>query len=627
MNARSPAFFYGRPFVIAALGAGLGIAAGYLFIGPAAYCLAGGAWLVCLLVFLLKLPRLPLFLLAFAAGLLRLQLAYPILPQPIESGELSGRIVQTPVRQTAIWRIVLDNASCNGNPIYGRILLTLPDARENYMPRYGQTLSTTASLSLPAGARNEGGMDKRLYYFTQGISCTAYAKGGVVTLQDGRQELYGALLALRSQSTERLIALLGGENGSLAAGVLHGDTAPIPEEVLADFRDSGLSHLLSVSGLHVSLLASAVAFLLRRCREGARFAAISAFVLFYGAFTAFSAPAVRAGLMAITLQLSRLLSRRDDPLSSLSLAFLLILSVSPFSLFSAGFQLSFSAMLGLYLLMPSLTAAFKRLPPTVSEPAALSLSASAATLPATAAHFHRMPLLALFANLLVTPLAALSLLPSGISLLLYPLWPGLSRLVAQIAGVTLTLIRSVAFIAAQPGVWNVISPTFGAAMLYFAVMAFASPYCRAGKHIKGMLVGVSAALCLLLWMLPGTLRPDSYIAVLDVSRGYAAHIHTPERDLLVGTSNALNSRDIHDYLNANRIRAYEAAIGDAKGAELAIGSHRLYVKPGAVETGSTRYETKRNGQMRFYDNHGDLCVEAYADDNRYAILMEELHPN
>ena len=580
MNARWPAFFYGRPLVIAATGAGLGIAAGYLFIGPAAYCLVGSACLVCFLVFLLKLPRLPLFLLAFAAGLLRLQLAYPILPHPIESGELSGRIVQTPVRQTAIWRIVLDNASCNGNPIYGRVLLTLPDAREKYIPRYGQTLQTTVSLSLPVGARNEGGMDKRLYYFTQGVSCTAYAKGSV-SLQDGPQGIYGALLALRSQSTERLIELLGKENGSLAAGVLHGDTAPIPDDVQADFRDSGLSHLLSVSGLHVSLLAAAIAFLLRRCHEGARFAAISAFVLFYSAFTAFSAPAVRAGLMAITLQLSRLLSRRDDPLSSLPLAFLLILSVSPFSLFSAGFQLSFSAMLGIYLLMPSLTAAFKRLPSPISEPVALSLSASAATLPATAAHFHRMPLLAVFANLLVTPLAALSLLPSGIALLLYPLWPGLARFVAQIAGVTLALIRSVAFIAAQPGVWNVTSPTFGAAMLYFATMAFTSPYCRASKHIKGMLVSVSAALCLLLWMLPAMLRPASY----------------------------------------------EATIGDAKGAELEIGSHRLYVKSGAVETGSIRYEANLNGQIRFYDNHGDLRVEAYADNDRYAILMEEPRPN
>jgi beta-lactamase superfamily II metal-dependent hydrolase len=116
-------------------------------------------------------------------------------------------------------------------------------------------------------------------------------------------------------------------------------------------------------------------------------------------------------------------------------------------------------------------------------------------------------------------------------------------------------------------------------------MAFASPYCRTSKRIKGMLTGVSAALCLLLWMLPGMLRPDSYIAVLDVPRGYAAHIHTPEKDLLVGTSNALDSRDIRDYLNANGIRAYEAAIGDAKGAEAVIGTHRLYVKPGAVERG------------------------------------------
>lgn len=619
------AFFYGRPFVIAAAGAGLGIATGRLLLGPAAYWLIGGACLICLLAFLLKLPHLSLFLLLFAAGLLRLQVAYPALPQPIEFCELRGRIVQTPVRQTASWRIVLDDASCNDHAIDGRVLLTLPDTHENYSPRYGQMLYTTAALSLPTGVRNEGGTDLRFYYFTKGISCTAYTQGSVY-LQDGPQGVYGALLNMRSQSTARLIELLGQENGSLAAGVLHGDTSPISDDILADFRGSGLSHLLSVSGLHVSLLAAVAAFLLRRCRESVQFTAISAFVLFYSAFTAFSAPAVRAGLMAVTLQFSRLLSRRSDPLSSLSLAFLLILSVSPFSLFSAGFQLSFSAMLGIYLLMPSLTAAFKRLPPPVGEPISLSLSASAATLPTTAAHFHRMPLLAVFANLLVTPLAALALLPAGIALLAYPLWPALARLVAQFAGVTLTLIRSVAYLMAQPGVWNITSPTLGASLLYFAASAFSSPYCRTGKRIKYILTGISAGLCLLLWMLPAMLRPASYIAVLDVPRGYAAHIHTPEKDLLVGTSSALNSGDLREYLNANGIFSYDTAIGSMQGAELAIGPHLLYVKPGAVETGSGRYDAALNGQIRFYDIHGDLRAKAYANDGRYAILIEEPHP-
>ncbi len=618
------AFFYGRPFVIAAAGAGLGIAAGRLLIGPAAYWLIGGACLICILAYLLKIPRLSLLLLAFAAGLLRLQLAYPLLPQPINSCELSGRIVQTPERQAASWRVVLDDASCNGFSINGRVLLTLSYTNEGYLPSYGQTLRTTASLSLPTGARNEGGTDLRIYYFTKGISCTAYTQGNV-SLQDGPQGVYGELLALRSQSTARLIELLGQENGSLAAGILHGDTSPISDDTLADFRGSGLSHLLSVSGLHVSLLAAVAAFLLRRCHEGLQFAVISAFVLFYCAFTAFSAPAVRAGLMAVILQLSRLPSRRSDPLSSLSLAFLLILSISPFSLFSAGFQLSFSAMLGIYLVMPSLAARFQRLPSPISEPVALSLSASTATLPATAAHFHRMPLLAVFANLLVTPLAALSLLPSGIALMLYPLWPALAHLIAQIAGVTLTMIRSVAYLTAQPGVWNITSPTFGAAVLYFAALAFSSPYCRTGKRVKGILTSVSIALCLLLWMLPAILRPASYITVLDIPRGYAAHIHTRDRDSLVGTASALNSKDVRDYLNTNGIRTYEAVIGDKPGANLVIGRHHLYVKPGTVETGSARYESTLNGQMRFYDIRGDLHVDSYADDKRYAILVEEAH--
>ncbi len=623
MNTEKAPYFYSRPFVIAAGGLGMGIAAGRLLIGPPAYWAAVVGLLAALILHLAKIRRLPFLLLAFAIGLLRLQFAYPALPQPIQTCELTGRIAQTPVRGNASWRIVLDNAECNGYPIDGCVLLTLPDKQNKYTPDYGQTLHTTASLSLPQGARNEGGLDMRFYCFTQGISCTAFAGDGIASFKHGKTGLYGSLLSLRTHSTKLLVDMLGNDNGSLAAGVLHGDTNGIPDDILSDFRDSGLSHLLSVSGLHVSLLAGIVLYFMRRCRDGVQLSAIALFVLFYSAFTAFSAPAVRAAIMVVCLQLSGVLMRRNDPLSSLSLAFLIILIVSPFSLFSAGFQLSFSAMAGIFLLYPSLSAALSRLPRPVSEAIALSLAASASTLPATAAHFNRMPILAVFANLLVTPLAALSLVPSGIALLVHPIWPALANSIAQIAGVTLTLIRSIAFAAAQPGVLNIASPTFGAAALYFCALLIISPYCRAQLQIKRLLFGMSSALCLLLWLYPALSRPAVFATALDVPDGYAVHIHAPDKDTLVGTLQALNSSDVKEYLAYNGLTKFDIRVSETDGVEIQIGNSHLNLSRGLVQTDSTLYTLEQNGQIRFYEQNGKLHALAYAEDERYAILMEQ----
>ena len=623
MSADKNTFFYGRPLLIAAVGTGLGISLGRVLLGSPAYWLAGVLALVALGAKCIRVRRLPLMLLMMSIGLLRLQLAYPVLPQPTDSCELSGRIVRTPVRQENSWLVVLGNAEQNGYIIDGRVLLTLPDSESYLYPRYGQILQTTASLSLPRSARNDGGLDLRFYYFSQGIVCTAFSGSGFVSLEDGETDFYGTLLALRDWSNTALIDMMGRVNGALAASMLHGYTDHVPDSVLADFRDSGIAHLLAVSGLHVSLLIGALVFLLRHRGYKLQLAVVAAFLLFYCAFTAFAASTVRASIMTICLLLARALWRRSDALSSLSLAFLLIVSISPFALFTAGFQLSFTAVLGILLLYPVFSAAFKRLPRPLGNSFALSISANVATLPATAANFNRLPLLAVAANLLVVPLAMLAILPAFIALLIYPLLPSLARIVAAVSGNTLTIMRAVASVAASPGLLTLAAPSLGTGLLYFLSLAFLSPFCLADQYKKHLLFSISTALCLLLWTYPVLSRPASHITVLDMPQSYAAHIHSPQGDALIGTAEALNSNTMEAYLAANGVNSPAIALGNEDGATIDFGSVQFFVSQSAVEVLGGRYETVKNGQMRFHFAGDALNIRTFADDKRYVILTEE----
>lgn len=620
MNMERERYFNRRPFVTAALGMMTGVLLGRLLPGYPGYILAGVCAALALVAIRTGVKWLPVFLAFLAIGTFRLELAYPKLPKPREDCMLTGTVLESTQQEQRL-RLTLSHAAADGSPIDGYVLLSLP-RYDGQAPVYGQTVSVQATLSLPQGPRNEGGMDYRFYCFSKGIVCTALAYGSI-TITDSPPSLYGKLLLLRDRSTQALIELIGQENGALAAGMLHGAVEEIPEQTLDHFRGAGIAHLLSVSGLHVSLLAGALIFLLRRVKPVPQFI-ITCIVLFaYCAFCAFAPPTLRAALMTVCLLLAKVVHRRNDPLSALSFSFLILLLVFPFALFSIGFQLSYTAVLGILLLYPALSAPMQRLPRQLGEPLALSISATLSTLPVSAATFHSMSILSVPANILVVPLCALSMLPSGIALLLVPVSRGVAGFAASISGVAITLMRAIAQAAASPGMLCLPPASFGAGVCFFLFLLFCSPYFIGRRSSRWILCVTSAALCLLLWLMPPILLPAQHATVLDVPYGYAVHLHTGREDVIMGTPSALQSTDVQNYRSANGLS--DAALQETGKGGVTVKLHdgSLFVYPGGIEVHGVRYENAAYGQMRFYLKNGALVMQPYARDARYAILIHE----
>ena len=620
MNAERERYFNRRPFVTAALGVMLGVLLARLFPGQTGYILAAAGVALTMISIRTGVKWLPVFLAFLSIGTLRLELAYPKLPAPRGNCALTGTVAEIS-QQGQNLRVTLSNAKADGAPIDGLVQLTLPRYNGQTIA-YGQQLAAHASLSLPQGARNEGGMDYRFYCFSRGIVCTARSYGPLA-VADAPPSLYGRLLALREDATKLLISLMGRENGALAAGMLHGAVEDIPDQTLDDFRGSGIAHLLSVSGLHVSLLAGALLVLLRRVKPVAQFIIICMVLLFYCAFCAFAAPTLRSALMVICLLLAKILYRRNDPLSALSFSFLILLLISPFTLFSIGFQLSYTAVLGILLLYPALSSAMQRLPKTLSEPLALSISAGLSTAPVSAAVFQSMSILSVPANLLVVPLCALSMLPSGIALMISPVSSSVARFAASISGAAIALMRAVAQVAASPGMLRLPPTSFGAGVCFFLFLLFCSPYFLGGRGSRRAFCAISAVLCLLLWLAPLFMRPEQHATVLDVPYGYAVHLHAGGKDVVVGTPDALENSAVESYLHANGIYRATMEEGNKEGVVVSLSSTSLFVYPGGAEIGGMHYATSMNGQMRFFEKNGALMMQPYARDARYAILLKE----
>lgn len=231
----------------------------------------------------------------------------------------------------------------------------------------------------------------------------------------------GHVRRLAGAALERFTALLdsvpwgNGDSGALVKALLSGQRSDLDRETIAIFRKSGASHILALSGLHLGIiytLFTRLLFPLGNSRT-ARTVRISASVLGAGLFTLMtgaSPSTVRAFLFILFRELARSDPGRSvHPLSVFCLALTVQLVMEPQVITSAGFQLSYLAMLGIFTLYPQLESWYPkgwRLDPMrkIWAAAALSISCQLFTAPAAWWHFHTFPGHFLLTNLLALPL-------------------------------------------------------------------------------------------------------------------------------------------------------------------------------------------------------------------------------
>ena len=231
-------------------------------------------------------------------------------------------------------------------------------------------------------------------------SATGRSRGG----------LAGRLDAVRERAADGLGRGLPPPEAALLRGMVLGQDEAIAEDVEADFRRSGLAHLLAVSGQNVLLLCMLV---LAACAVldvplRARLIAAAVLVALYVPLAGGGPSIQRAGVMGIAGLVAALAGRPASRWYALGLAAAVTLVLNPRAAGEPGWQLSFAAVAGLLLLAPPLRALLARrgLPDPVADAAAITVAATVATAPLLAFHFEQVSLASLPANLLAAPVVA-----------------------------------------------------------------------------------------------------------------------------------------------------------------------------------------------------------------------------
>lgn len=213
--------------------------------------------------------------------------------------------------------------------------------------------------------------------------------------------------AFRSSVKEALLGNMNERNAYIAYAVLFGDQSGIDDEVDEVYRNSGIVHVLTVSGLHIAFIVGALMLLLKLFK-GNKFlslAIISIVLLFYCYLCGFTPSVVRATIMAIVLLLSRICNRPYDGLNSLAIAGFVIVCFSPLSTVDVGFLMSFFCVMFILLLAKPFTKLLSFvMPRKVASVMAVSISAQIGILPFTASFFSSFNFLSVFANFLVIPI-------------------------------------------------------------------------------------------------------------------------------------------------------------------------------------------------------------------------------
>ena len=477
-----------------------------------------------------RLASALLLLAGLLAGMTRMGLALDAV-RPVQtrySVEMVGRVADEPFTNPdtgrRIFRFEVETAGGEPCDLCLRMYLRgEPEPLEAIA--CGQRLNLTGHIWAPDAVTNPYEFDFGAYLRRQGMDAYATAKIDDVAILSASKSLRTAFIDVRHAIGRRIDALFPRSAGMLRALIL-GDRSLLGDEQRDALRLSGTAHLISISGLHVTLLAAMLSLLLGLVMPR-KYATLTAIALLipYGALIGFTAPYVRALCTFAILSCAPIAGLPSDAVTRLCAVMLAWLIAKPLSVQDAGFALSYAASAGILLLLPPLERltgldGLRRRLPTfnrrkrallnavvyVSELLCVSLVAQLATLPLVVAFFGGQPLLSVPFNLVCVPLCMAGYILGLTVLLISAVSMPLAALMARVPDALLVWLTNITRISGRISVsyTRIGRYPFALSVAHWAIIVAASDLSRIRPRWRRPLplglVGIAALSSLLVFV-------------------------------------------------------------------------------------------------------------------------------
>jgi len=421
-----------RPLLGIAIAFSLGILSARSVNIPVFYCLA--CFVISLLLSALFIRSKKRFLLCIAlgflfAGALNFKI-YNILPKDHIKNIISvmqdapkqvlleGQVLNKPVEKLTYYKakesqfllgVKALRENNNWSPASGILPVNVFNPPLNF--RYGDEVILEGKLYLPKPATNPGQFDYKEFLERKKQFYILKVKEDDFSKITGRRWANPISLSAykAGENIERLVdKYIPSREGSVLNAILLGERRGIPDDINDNFINTGTVHILSISGLHVGLLAFIFMLLFKILRLPFNISTLImvSLLVFYSTMTENSPPVVRAAIMISVYLFGRVLRREHDLLNSLAFSALVILFFNPQDLFDIGFQLSFLTMGSIVYFPPKIYEMLK-IPPERKnyflDAVIISFSAWLGSAPFIARYFNICSPVTLIANILVVP--------------------------------------------------------------------------------------------------------------------------------------------------------------------------------------------------------------------------------
>ena len=467
---------------------------------------------------------------------------------------LEGRIVAAPERRPQRTVLLLEAVAVGRGaarrPACGLVRLAIRHPARRW--RYGERLRVETRLRAPRNFENPGRFDYLGHLARQGVLVTASAWNGdqVERLPGRARGLRARLERWRERLAAAMAAAVPPPEGAVLRALIVGDEEGIDADLREAFTRAGVVHVLSISGLHVGLVAAAGFALARRLLgrserlllavDVERLAALLSLgpVALYAALAGLGVATLRSAIMVAAAVLAGLLGRRADVLRTLALAALVLALAWPGTPLEIAFQLSFASVaaigFGMRRLAPAAPAGSWRA--RLRAAALVSPCALVGTAPLTAFHFHQVSLVGLVANPLAIPIFGSAVVVLGlVGAVVEPVVPGAAAALFRTAGLVLwpgiALVRTLA----KPA-WAAVDvpiPSVLELALVYGLLAALLWLPRRGARALALVALAGLAADAAWWANDRFVAQRLRVTFLDVGQGDAAVLELPGGRVLV----------------------------------------------------------------------------------------------
>lgn len=348
---------------------------------------------------------------------------------------IKGQISEVSYNEKGRKRLLLQNAENFDNPLKGKYRVTVMNG-ESADFEVGQCVELVGTFFPPSPVPVLNGFQLDRKYFYEEISGIGYANSSVFVIDCEQKQTSSFRIRLnkiRQQITDDVAKILPPDEAGIVDAVLIGEQSRMPKLIVNNYRDSGLAHFLSVSGLHMGAIAGLIFFVLRfllalfpavALRYDVKKLAAAGAILFsslYLLVSGMAVPAERAFIMTAVVLFGVIFNRQAISIRMVCFAGLVLLIISPQALISISFQMSFAAVVALisfyekYARKITLWSVnrgiFSKIFFYLAGIVICDFVASLATMPFAIYHFHRVSVYTSLANLLAGPLIGLILMP------------------------------------------------------------------------------------------------------------------------------------------------------------------------------------------------------------------------